>query len=162
MWLIVRRSLAVAFLLLWALSTVFWIRSYAWVDSVRYIRGVDSPLVLVYSRSGLLAVSEHRNENFKQPSSLTASHTRNSPTLDESFSALSEGFLGLRGGLNVVTSPTESFSYVALPYWFLSIVTGLAGLLLTVRRPYRFTVRGMLIATTIVAFVLGAGIVLRR
>lgn len=157
MWLIVRRSLAVVFLLLWALSTVFWIRSHEWVDSIRYVPGSGSPVVLTYSHSGVLAVSAHRSETYKPTAEFHFIQRRE--RLD---SGPDTGFLGLDGGFNVATSPTESVSYFVLPYWFLSVVSGLAGLLLTMRRQYRFTVRGMLVATAIVAVVLGLGIALRR
>jgi hypothetical protein len=82
--------------------------------------------------------------------------------MDGRFSTFSEGFFGLHGGLNVATSPTEAFSYIALPYGFVSLVSGVTGVFLGMRRPYRFSVRGALIATATVAVVLATGIVMSR
>ena len=51
---------------------------------------------------------------------------------------------------------------IAIPFWFLTLLTAAAGALLWKDRPYRFTLRGALIATTFVAVVLGAGAALTR
>jgi hypothetical protein len=42
------------------------------------------------------------------------------------------------------------------------MTTGAAGTLLWMKRPYRFTLRGALIATTFIAIVLGMGVALSR
>lgn len=51
---------------------------------------------------------------------------------------------------------------IAIPFWFLTLLTAAAGMLLWKDRPYRFTLRGAFVATTFVAVVLGAGVTLTR
>jgi hypothetical protein len=46
-------------------------------------------------------------------------------------------------------------SYLMSPYWFLAFVSGATAILLQWRYPYRFSLRTLLIATTLVAVVLG-------
>lgn len=59
-------------------------------------------------------------------------------------------------------SPWSRGHLLAVPFWFLTLLTAAAGALLWKDRPYRFTLRGALIATTFVAVVLGAGVALTR
>jgi hypothetical protein len=48
--------------------------------------------------------------------------------------------------------------YVTAPFWFLVVVSAAIGVILQWRYPYRFTVRTLLMATTLVA--VGLGIVM--
>jgi hypothetical protein len=45
--------------------------------------------------------------------------------------------------------------FVAVRYWFLVLVSGVAAIILGWRHPYQFSLRTLLIATTLVAVVLG-------
>jgi len=47
---------------------------------------------------------------------------------------------------------------LAVPFWLLTLLTAAAGALLWKDRPYRFTLRGALVVTTLVAVVLGMGV----
>ena len=51
---------------------------------------------------------------------------------------------------------------LSIPFWFVSITTGAVATLLWMNRPYRFTLRGALVATTFVAIVLGMELILSR
>lgn len=51
---------------------------------------------------------------------------------------------------------------LAVPFWFLTLLTAAAGTLLWKDRPYRFTLRGALIATTFIAIVLGTAVASNR
>jgi hypothetical protein len=60
-------------------------------------------------------------------------------------------------GVPIAFGNVSAGSYVTAPYWFLVVVSAAIGALLQWRHPYRFTVRTLLIATTLVA--LGLGII---
>ena len=51
---------------------------------------------------------------------------------------------------------------IAIPFWFLTLLTAAVGTMLWMQRPYRFTLRGALVATTFIAVVLGMGVALSR
>lgn len=44
------------------------------------------------------------------------------------------------------------------PFWLLTLLVGVAGLALSMKPPYRFTIRGALVATTIAVIVLAFGV----
>jgi hypothetical protein len=44
-----------------------------------------------------------------------------------------------------------NFQYVIVPYWFLTVTTGVLAMIFRLRWPLRFTLRGLFIATTFLA-----------
>lgn len=56
--------------------------------------------------------------------------------------------------------PSTRGHLIAVPFWFLTLLTAAAGTLLWMKRPYRFTLRGALVATTFITVVLGMGVAL--
>jgi hypothetical protein len=57
--------------------------------------------------------------------------------------------------LGFVTYFRRTGSILMLPYWFLVLTSGSLAMLLRLRRPWRFTLRTLFIATTFLAVVLG-------
>lgn len=51
---------------------------------------------------------------------------------------------------------------LAVPFWSLTLLAAAAGTLSWMQRPYRFTLRGALVVTTLVAVVLGMGVAMSR
>ncbi|MBL9165913.1 MAG: hypothetical protein JNL18_24530 [Planctomycetaceae bacterium] len=58
--------------------------------------------------------------------------------------------------------PSSRGHLLAVPFWFLTLLTAAAGTLFWMQRPYRFTLRGALVATTLIAVVLGIGVASSR
>jgi hypothetical protein len=58
-------------------------------------------------------------------------------------------------GVPVAFGSVPAGPYMTTPYWFLVFVSGATGILLQWRYPYRFRLRTLLIATTLVAAGLG-------
>jgi hypothetical protein len=63
---------------------------------------------------------------------------------------------------NFTFSRWKQFYCLILPYWFLAITTGLLGVMFFQKQALRFSLRTLLIATTLLAILLGTIIVLSR
>lgn len=162
---------AIACLALCALSIVFWARSYRWINkaSVSYATGgagnfgagpipqyrsfhlsaKDGCLVLQRDSDYVIVPGQ---EDQQTGVTIWPSHQRHASQRWPKLFVW--GFAYERSSLGQVAFST--------PLWFLSVTTGAAGALLWLKRPYRFTLRGVLIATTFVAIVLGIGVALSR
>lgn len=64
------------------------------------------------------------------------------------------GFAAMKTGQGLVG--------VKVPFWLPTMATAVAGTLLWMQRPYRFTLRDAFVATTFIAVVLGMGVALSR
>lgn len=162
-----RRLLAVACFALCAFASILWIRSYRWHDgaNICYAAGQSVKIGVqqypayryVSANTSLGIVSFNVNPAYLNP-------------IDR-----------LKDGVNYFSTEVDDdwwwkrevkfgFAYkswrrghlLAVPFWFLTLLTAAAGTLLWMQRPYRFTLRGALVVTTLVAVVLGMGVAWSR
>ena len=152
------RRLRIAWSVVWGLAAVLivvlWVRSYWWMDAVVGQRGrqafiVDSLGGVVLARTYPIPVSVPPKWHWgvsefpidESPMIATQRQIRNDAT----------------AGFAVLEWQPATYG-VLVPYWFLVVL--FAAPLITVWLPFRFTLRTLLIATALIAIVLGL-IVLR-
>jgi hypothetical protein len=160
--------LAAAFtcIMLFSVLIVFWMRSYKVQDGVTvwYVTGKTIALprneppkllvsrVAVGSTNGTAAVRWATEHTFTgTPKRVWVDFLRDGG-MDSGWA------FRKRSGFSF-SENNERAVQVAAPYWFVTLVTGTAGTLLWMKRPYRFTLRGSLLLTTLIAVVLGASVV---
>ena len=143
-----RIAAAVFFALLAVALIGLWVRSYSWHDYIRYRMGAghvgcesfDGIVMLAHFR--LPPISDHPWLAIR-PSSVPSSLP------DDSFTDIGLGFQ-----YRFIRAAT----HFCLPHWFLALITASLAALFAFKRSWRFTTRGLLIATTIVAAALGVGV----
>lgn len=168
----IRRLAAIASFALCALAVILWIRSYRWSDAAsicyasgqsRTISGQRIPVNRFLSATTAPDVlAFHYEPAFILPPMLSLRPARtgidfySSEVTDEWWWDDERMF-----SFAYKTRPLGGLT-VAVPFWFLTLLAAAAGALLWKDRPYRFTLRGALVATTFVAIVLGLGAALSR
>ncbi|WP_145432986.1 hypothetical protein [Lacipirellula limnantheis] len=163
-----RLTAAFTCIMLCSVFIVFWMRSYKVQDgvtvwyatgkTVAFGRNEQRPLisrVIVGSTNGTAAVRWAAEHVF----SGTPERVRVEFLRDGGYD--SQWAFKKRSGF-AFSENNERAVQVAAPYWFVTLVTGTAGTLLWMNRPYRFTLRGSLAVTTLIALVLGASVVFSR
>lgn len=140
----------------------FWVRSYRQVDNLM-VRVSDTRVLGFSSGLGQLTV-EFRSVNWQhtgkwhfitQPAAPIRAFWANAATPSASASPAYS--------LNVgkIVRPTLKFgrypdtSILFMRHWIPVLATGVLAAVLGIRRPYRFSLRTLLIATTVIALVLG-------
>lgn len=161
---------AIACLVLCAFSIIFWMRSYHWINkaSVCFAAGSTSNLRAgpvpqyrsfhVAAKNGCLLFQKDADFFIVpgQEQELTG------VTIWPSHRVFPSGNrFGWLWGFSFHRSLIGGAT-LSIPLWFLSFTTGAAGALLWMKRPYRFTLRGALVATTFIAVVLGIGVASSR
>jgi len=168
----IRRLSAIACFAFCALAVILWTRSYRWSDAfnlcyasgqTRTISGQQIPANRFLSvNTALGVIAFHYEPAFVLPPMLSLRPARtgidffSSKVTDEWWWDDERIF-----GFAYKSRPLGGLT-VAAPFWFLTLLTAAAGTLLWKDRPYRFTLRGALIATTLIAIVLGMGVALSR
>jgi hypothetical protein len=127
-----------------------WVRSYqSWYEWRG--RWADTRAFSAESIQGRLIVNEfHLNPDTKWPSRLDGAPIGKSMKFPDLH--LEPGMLS---PLGILTYFSETASAVIMPYWCLVLVSGSLAQILRMRWPWRFNLRGLFIATTFVAVVLG-------
>ena len=166
----IRRISAIACLALCAFAFVFWMRSYHWINKASVCFAVGSTNsfgsgpIPQYRSYHVAAKNGHlllqRDADFFIVRGQEDEQT--GVTIWPSHRVLPSG--NQHGWLRDFSFHRSLIGGVtfSIPLWFLSFTTAAAGTLLWKDRPYRFTLRGALVATTLVAVVLGAGVALSR
>ena len=116
-----------------------WVRSYYWSDTL-YGHVSESQSLAVTSQSGRIRWFSNSLLNRVWPWTI-----RNRQMDSVKETEFRQFVVYTRG----------SESYLAVPYWFLSLMTGLLAMACRPKWPPRFTLRELFIATTFVAIVLG-------
>jgi hypothetical protein len=165
----IRRLAALACFAFCALAVVLWIHSYYASDHVNICYDADKSVAMgaqqypayrfASANTSLGIVSFHVNPAHVVPIELggvrTGIHYHSAEVSDEWWwireAKFGFAYRTARGG-----------HLFAVPLWFITFLTAAAGTLLWMQRPYRFTLRGALVATTFVAVVLGMGVALSR
>jgi hypothetical protein len=149
------RKLRIAWSVGWGLACVLlivlWVRSYWWVDNICGDVGARYYLVCSFwGRTELNSLPENRGHGLKRNSYEVGVTIEAPKKFENSGFALSNG----HGQLLVI----------AFPHWFLATVFGCAAVLpwLPWGWSNRFSLRTLLIATTLVAVMLGAIVWLGR
>jgi hypothetical protein len=147
-----RIAVAVCFVLLAVALIALWVRSYGNFDSVSGPVGLDC-YAGFYSSLGVVNFSLVCSDDPPpDANNWNVQHAKIQSRL--AGSRLRRGWIGLqvrfdKGDLNF-----------ALPYWFLTTLSTALAALFAFKRTWRFTVRGLLIATTLLAVALGLGVYL--
>lgn len=164
-----RLTAAFTCIMLCSVFIVFWMRSYKVRDgvtvwyatgkTVAFGRNEQRQLlsrVAMRSTNGTAAVRWAAEHVFSgTPERVRVEFLRDGGGIDSAWA--------LRKGSGFEFSENnERAVQVAAPYWFVTLATGTAGALLWMKRPYRFTIRGSLAVTTLIAVVLGASVVFSR
>jgi hypothetical protein len=166
-----RRLSAIACFASCALAVILWIRSYRGNDHVDICYaanqsvttgGQQSPgfrLVSANTSHGIVSfhVDPAYLKSFDPAYVRTGVHYHASEARDDWWWKREAKF-----GFAYRSTTSSRGHLLAIPFWFLTLLTAAAGTLLWKDRPYRFTLRGVLIATTFVAVVLGVGAALSR
>jgi hypothetical protein len=119
------------------LLVVLWVRSYWWADILRVGNGF-----VVISAPGAFGLDSPPNDYV--PKKLSASD----------FNAKSKWPSRVWGTFRFNTSPTHP--YFCIPYWFATLLTATFTVLASgIQRRSQFSVRTLLLATTLIAVVLG-------
>lgn len=164
-----RRLSATACFALCALAVVLWIHSYYASDHVNICYDAGKSVAmgaqqapayrLASANTSLGIVSFHVNPAHAVPIELggvrTGVHYHSAEVSDEWWWKREAKF-------GFAYRPARGGHLLAVPFWFLTLLTAAAGTLLWMQRPYRFTLRGALVATTLVAWVLGLGVIFNR
>lgn len=161
---------AIACFALCVLLMVLWMRSYHWINkaSFCYATGGTGNLGAgptpqyrtfhVSAKNGCLMVQRDTDFFIVPGQELAQTGITIWPSHRVSRGGNGRGFLrGFFFNRSAIGQATLS-----IPLWFLSMTTAAAGTLLWMQRPYRFTLRGALVATTFIAVVLGMGVALSR
>jgi hypothetical protein len=144
-----RYAAVVVFALLAMGFVALWMRSYLWQDSMAGPVGGGKELLCSSSR-GVVNVHLFHSGSMPDIQYWSAESVKVAPRI--SGSRLRNGFLGL----GIRTS--QGNSNVTLPYWFLAASSlGLAALF-AFKRSLRYSLRTILIATTLLAAILGLAI----
>ena len=164
-----RRLSAIACFALSALAVALWIHSYYASDHLNICYDAGKPIALgaqqypayrfASANTSLGIVSFHVNPAHVVPIELgggsTGVHYHSAEVSDKWWWKREAKF-------GFAYRPSRGGHLLAVPFWFLTLLTAAAGALLWKDRPYRFTLRGALVATTFVAVVLGLGAALSR
>jgi hypothetical protein len=133
---------------------VLWVRSYRHVDNL-YIRVAGVRTLNINSGLGKLAFI------LQAPGIGAWPHARNWHFVTQPAAPIRES-LAKRGFVH----PTLKFMRLAdssifyIKFWIPVLVTGFVAAALAIRRPYRFSLRTLLIATTLIALFLGTIVLL--
>ena len=155
----VRIAVSVFFGVLTVALVMFWVRSHWWADSVIDRVALIGGIHVQSSRGGLSLYGVHLDNPEVQklfPMRMTQ------PIRSESFYDRHMNYTGLTPppycGFNIRFESFGDWS-MSSPYWFLVAISGaFAAGTWTNRMPQRFSLRTLLIATTLVAMVLGLGV----
>ena len=149
-----KRTLAVTCLLATACFVILWMRSLKQWDNILY---VDSSLGILEAGSsdGMLGLSHGHSDEFKRPEGSTdlGFHFMTTARLNSMAVPL---FRGPR------VDSDQWIDNVFIPFWLLITVSGSVGILMTLRRPLRFSLRTLAIATTLIVVTLGLGVAASR
>jgi hypothetical protein len=136
-----------------ALLIALWVRSYVYADLVMVRLTSTSRLYFQSSRGELrlpLKGSDH-NELFDLPWRFSSTSVKRIDEVEELLNKAS-------GASKPVTRIAPRFGVMndslVMPHWFPILVSGVSAAILGIARPFRFTLRTLLIATTLVAVVL--------
>jgi hypothetical protein len=137
---------AVAFALLAVAFVGLWVRSYQACDCIRYIPSRDSAAITT-SYKGMVWLMAFE----AVPLTGELGWSLSSDPATDDLAGVSA-----TGGLGFSTHRSRRVGRVSIPYWFLTLLSlGLAALF-AFKPITRFTVRGLLLTTTLLAAVLGA------
>lgn len=152
-----RIAAAITCFVICAAIAILWMRSYRHCDSF----AASTPSVYFFYAS-----SDHGKFQIQLGDGRLMEEARwefgTRPAPTESVVDRTQGINGLGFQWRVTGPPGFPVYNSLVPHWFPALVSGIAGTLLWMKRPYRFTVRGALIATMIVAAVMGTGVALSR
>jgi hypothetical protein len=141
---LLRISISAASFLVCAAFVVLWCRSYSWMDDLEYyVIGDTSIRILSTEGQFVIGVQE------------LPRHLANTGWLssrDAKFRSNAPSFLGFRFRFN---QRTKAIRLIA-PIWFPVLASGVIAAVSGIRRPCQFSVRTLLVATTLVAVLLGA------
>ena len=144
-----KRTVAVICLLATACFVILWMRSYAAKDVI-WVGGDLPQISRISTPPGRLVLSTRRSP-YEGKWAWDCSAPANHRYLDSSGRSTTNYWF------RVMKWP--QFTEVHLPMWLLALIAGVTGV--ACAPPSRFSLRGMLVATTIVALVLGLGIFAR-
>jgi hypothetical protein len=146
-------KLRIAWSVFWGLACVLlivlWVRSYSWVESIQ-MRPTKMRMLVIASMPGFLQIDFHEGPLM----SFGTTHQSYSEWRQFAF-----GFRQpheLRSQLLMVRMQHDPHEdWISIPYWFAVLLTSAVAGASWIRWTKRFSLRTLLIATTLVAVVLG-------
>lgn len=143
----IRRNIALcaSFAALTLLLSAMWLRSLWWKDEVVWIFAPDRFIQVESDRGNLLSAFRDMRRVVRSPSNHPRTFTFRSRWL-----STSDRYRGFGGYVS------RQFAFIASPYWFLVLTAATLGMLTAPLRPsWRFSLRSLFIATTLLAVLLG-------
>jgi hypothetical protein len=143
------------------LLIVLWVRSYWWMDTINSVPYRDAPVLAVDSCQGRLVFMCYEVEIPTWSGEVSVGCDVSSYEIEELalFDELPEW--GGAFGFNLQWQ-WGALPYIAVPHWFLAGLLGTIGLIPWLPWSKRFSLRTLLIATTLVAVALAMIVVMRR
>ena len=138
------------------LLTVLWVRSYWWVENVvGPSRG--SFRLGVASSNGWLTVRYRNGKLSPQAFPKWTLQSKSAAEMEEIYQQMEASIKGTNA---TFSRPTFKFGWkddwgFQLPYWLPMVIIGILAVVVGWKLPWRFSLRTLLIATTLVAVVLG-------
>ena len=141
-----------------ACVVILWMRSFVWADKIE----VRSPgkFLIVNSVCGRLILVRDDEINITE----TEKQIRSTRAAGDDISVLRDSsFLGFLWFVNrPAVAGVMIPNWVMIPHWAIFCVFAGLGAALTIRRPYRITLRGLLIGTAVIAGALACGLLCSR
>src|SRR3954451_23946693 len=143
---VLKQSAAIAATVACGLSIVLWMRSQVWQDTIYYVPSHMSRVHRVDTMVGRVIIKFGGWTDPVFESGLLISGEKHDP--DRLGADFMSGFFGL-------AFMRSAGSYLAsLPYWFLTLFTAAAAILLNAKHLRRFTLKHLFVASTLVAVTL--------
>jgi hypothetical protein len=150
-----RIAVSILFGVLTVALCVLWVRSYWWKDGAVWVFAPGRYIAVESDRGNLTSRFQDLRGQARFPYDGPMKLTE--LTFRSRWLSTSDRFKGF--GWHI----SRDFVLIASPYWFLVLTAATLGLLTAALRPrWHFSLRTMLIATTLVAVVLGLGVWLAR
>jgi hypothetical protein len=150
------RIAAAGFFLLLAIALIaLWIRSYTWQDEATAWLGQGQSGTAASVRGVVLIVTIRDTDQLDGPTGVRLTSRRVTPPF-KSMIFSDSGLLGFWGESGSFL--TLSGVNATLPYWFFVGLALAFAALFTFKKSWRFSIRSILIATTLLAVALGLGV----
>jgi hypothetical protein len=146
------RKLRIAWSVAWGvvavLLCVLWVRSYWWFDPIRlsYPKGLSAQIT---SWDGHISIRPtfRSNDIFERYS---PSYLQNPVIVKDEFGRVADA-----KWIYVLRYPTDGFNEIYIPHWMVAVLMGGIAVAPWIHLRKRFSLRALLIATTLVAVLLG-------
>ena len=151
-----RLTVAVTCLLATACFAILWMRSLRQWDNILYV-GASIGMLGVGSSDGMFALYHAHGKEYQAPAGSDRIGIYWMTTSRDSFNPARVPLWRCAR----LDRDLESYA-VFIPFWLLILVSGGVGIAISIRRPFRFSLRMLAIGATLVVITLGLGVAASR